>query len=144
MDCGELHEADEADEAFDCLVFAGGDAAKLRRKAHHALDAVGPGVADPVQRARLLALGFPRIDRVCLDTCQFGSGHLRAILAIKQTKHGTQTQRRLQKGCGAHRADCTIVRQSTRSIDERGCRKVSADLGVGLSTLNKWVNAFSE
>jgi transposase-like protein len=66
------------------------------------------------------------------------------MLAIKQTKHGTQTQRRLHKGCGAHRADCTIVRQSTRSIDERGCRQVSADLGVGLSTLNKWVNAFSK
>ena len=28
-----------------------------------------------------------------MDLSRFGSGHLRAILAIKETEHGTRTQR---------------------------------------------------
>ena len=57
MDCGELHEAEEA---FGDLVVAGGDAAKLLQKAHHALDAVTLGIAASVQRAGRFAVRFPR------------------------------------------------------------------------------------
>jgi hypothetical protein len=40
-----------------------------------------------------------------MDLPRFGSGHLRAILAIKETKDGPQTQRGIQKRCGTHRVD---------------------------------------
>lgn len=40
-----------------------------------------------------------------LDLSRFSSSHLRAILAIKETNHGPETQRRIQKRCRAHRVD---------------------------------------
>jgi hypothetical protein len=57
MDCGELHEAEEA---FGGLVVARRDAAKLLQEAHHALDAVAPGIAASVQRAGRFAVRLPR------------------------------------------------------------------------------------
>ena len=57
MDCGELHEAEEA---FGGLVIAGGDAAKLFQEAHHALDAVALGIAATVQRAGRFAVRLSR------------------------------------------------------------------------------------
>jgi hypothetical protein len=44
------------------------------------------------------------LHRFCLDLHRFRSGLLRAILAIKETGHGSDTQRRVQAGCGSHRA----------------------------------------
>jgi hypothetical protein len=93
------------------------------------------------------APGAASLSAQSLDPPQFGSGHLRAILTIKQTKHGTQTQREIQKGCGAHRADPlpAPLPGSRCAASMRGAgRQISADLGVGLSTLKKWVNAFSK
>jgi hypothetical protein len=49
----------EADEACGSLAIAISGAVKLRRKANHALDAFALGVARPIQRAGLLAVGFP-------------------------------------------------------------------------------------
>jgi hypothetical protein len=40
-----------------------------------------------------------------LDLSRFRSGHLRAILAIKETGYGSDTQRRVQAGCSSHRDD---------------------------------------
>jgi hypothetical protein len=57
MDCGELHEAEEA---FSGLVVAAGDAAKLFQEAHHALDAISPGIAATVQRAGRFAVRLSR------------------------------------------------------------------------------------
>jgi DNA replication protein DnaC len=37
-----------------------------------------------------------------LDLHRFCSGLLRAILAIKEIGHGSDTQRRVQAGCGSH------------------------------------------
>jgi hypothetical protein len=56
------------------------------------------------------------------------------MLAIKETGHGTQTQRLIQKGCRALIALSSVLMH----------KQVSADLGIGLSTPNKWVKAFSE
>jgi hypothetical protein len=60
MDCGDL---EEAEEAFGCLVVARRDAAKLLQQTHHALDAISPGIAATVQRARRFAVRLPRDDR---------------------------------------------------------------------------------
>jgi hypothetical protein len=57
MDCGELHEAEET---FGGLVVAAGDAAKLFLEAHHALDAISPGIAATVQRAGRFAVRLPQ------------------------------------------------------------------------------------
>ena len=43
--------------------------------------------------------------RIVLDLHRFRSGLLRAILAIKETGYGSNTQRRVQAGCGSHRAN---------------------------------------
>jgi hypothetical protein len=40
-----------------------------------------------------------------LDLSRFRSGLLRAILAIKETGYGSDTQRRVQAGCSSHRDD---------------------------------------
>jgi hypothetical protein len=61
MNCVDV---DEAEEALGDLVTADGDAAKLFWQAHHLLDAVAPSVSNPIQRAWLLAVGFPRDDRM--------------------------------------------------------------------------------
>jgi hypothetical protein len=61
MDCGELHEAEEA---FGCLVVARRDAAKLLQEAHRALDAISPGIAATVERAGRFAVRLPWDDRV--------------------------------------------------------------------------------
>jgi hypothetical protein len=57
-------DLDEAEDAHGGLVIAGGDAAKPLEHACHALDAVALGVSNPIQRARLLAVGFSRDDRM--------------------------------------------------------------------------------
>jgi hypothetical protein len=57
-------DLDEAEDAHGGLVIAGGDAAKPLEHACHALDAVALGVSNPTQRARLLAAGFSRDDRM--------------------------------------------------------------------------------
>ena len=43
--------------------------------------------------------------RTPLDLSRFRSGLLRAILAIKETGYGNDTQRRVQAGCSSHRGD---------------------------------------
>jgi hypothetical protein len=73
-------------------------------------------------------------DQPVLDLHRFRSGLLRAILAIKETGYGSDTQRRVQAGCGSH---CAHQWPDTAS----GC---VSDLGIGLSTLGKWVRAVSE
>ena len=40
-----------------------------------------------------------------VDLHRFRSGLLRAILAIKETEYGSDTQRRVQAGCGSHCAN---------------------------------------
>ncbi len=55
MDGGKL---DEAKEAFGGLVVARRDAAKLLQQTHHALDAVAPGLAAMIERARVLRFDF--------------------------------------------------------------------------------------
>ena len=45
------------------------------------------------------------LDRSILDLHRFRSGLLRAILAIKETGYGSNTQRRVQAGCSSHRDD---------------------------------------
>ncbi len=40
-----------------------------------------------------------------MDLSQYGSGHMRAILAIKETGYGNDIQRRVQAGCSSHRDD---------------------------------------
>jgi hypothetical protein len=57
MNCGELHEAEET---FGCLVVARRDAAKLLQEAHHALDAISPGIAATVERAGRFVVRLPR------------------------------------------------------------------------------------
>jgi len=47
-----------------------------------------------------------------LDLLRIGSGHLKAMLDIKETGHGTQTQRRIQKGCTAYRAEQRLCAQT--------------------------------
>jgi hypothetical protein len=44
-------------------------------------------------------------DEPDLDLSRFRSGLLRAILAIEETGYGSDTQRRVQAGCGSHRTD---------------------------------------
>ncbi len=61
VDGGEM---DEGEEARGGLVVAGGDAPELLQETHHALDAIAPGIALSVEGARVLAVGFPRDDRV--------------------------------------------------------------------------------
>jgi hypothetical protein len=60
QDCGELSKAEEAGGGF---VVARRDAPELLQQSHHALDAVAPGIAAPIQRARRFAVGLPRDDR---------------------------------------------------------------------------------
>ena len=67
-----------------------------------------------------------------LDLSRFRSGFLRAILAIKQTGSGCDTQRRVQNA----------VRIAQTSGPTR--RQVASDLGIGFSTLNRWVKAVSD
>ena len=54
-------------------------------------------MAQERDRDDLQALGAGR-----LDLSRFRSGLLRAILAIRETGSGNDTQRRVQAGCGLH------------------------------------------
>ena len=67
-----------------------------------------------------------------LDLSRFRSGFLRAILAIKQTGSGSDTQRRVQNA----------VRIAQTSGLTR-CQ-VASDLGIECPTLNRWVKAVSD
>ena len=69
-----------------------------------------------------------------MDLHRFCSGLLRTILAIKATEYGSDTQRREFKR--------DAVRIALTSGLTR--RQVASDLGIGLSTLGKWVRAVSE
>jgi transposase len=58
---------------------------------------------------------------------------LRAILAIKETRHGTPHSDEFKRDAAWIALTSGLMR-----------RQVPADLGIGLLTLNKWVKAFSE
>ena len=67
-----------------------------------------------------------------MDPSRFRSGFLRAILAIKQTGSGSDTQRRVQNA----------VRIAQTSGLTR--RQVASDLWIECATLNTWVKAVSD
>ena len=52
---------------------------------------------------------------------------------MRPTDMGGDTQRRVQTGCGSDCADQWQI-----------LRQVASDLGIGLSTLGKWVRAIAE
>ena len=69
----------------------------------------------------------------------FRSGVLRAILAIKGPNHGLGR-------IWQRYTSCEFKRDAVRIAQSSGLkrRRVASDLGLGHSTLGKWVRAFSE
>jgi hypothetical protein len=68
-----------------------------------------------------------------LDLRRFRSGLLGAIRVFKETGYGSDTRRRVQSGCGSHSAD-----------EWTDTALAASDLGIGHSTMGKWVRVFSE
>jgi transposase len=70
------------------------------------------------------------VNRQRLDLSRFYAAPLIAFTATKETNYGTETDGRIQPRCGAYRVNQWLTR-----------KQVADDLGVGMSTLNKWITA---
>ena len=93
------------DQSVDVAIIGGGFAGLAAARRLRQLD---PTLKVAVLEASRLAEGASGRNSgfmIDLDLHQFRSGLLRAILAIKETGYGSNTQRRVQAGCGSHRAD---------------------------------------
>ena len=78
-----------------------------------------------------------------VDLSRFDAASLIAFTATKETYYETETDGRIPPRCGTYRADqwayhCPAVDTQYR---REGRKQVADDLGVGMSTLNKWITA---
>jgi hypothetical protein len=97
MDRGEFHEAKEAGGG---LVVSGGDAAKQAQKAHHALDAIAPGKAAMIERARGFAVGLPWDDgarAAQMQLCAQAVGVM-AFVGEKLARRGLAKREQVRRG----------------------------------------------
>ena len=65
-----------------------------------------------------------------VDLSRFDAAPLIAFTVTKQTNYGTETDRRIPPRCGTHRVNQWVEAET-----------VADDLGIGMSTLNKWITA---
>jgi len=65
-----------------------------------------------------------------LDLSRFDAAPLIAFTATKEIDYGTETDGRIPQRCGAYCTTSGLTR-----------KQVADDLGIGMSTLNKWITS---
>ena len=68
-----------------------------------------------------------------MDLSRFDAAPLIAFTATKEIDYGTETDGRIPPRCGVYCANQWLTR-----------KQVADDLGVGMSTLNKWITAYRD
>jgi hypothetical protein len=124
MDGGKL---DEAEEAFGGLVVARRDAAKLPQQTHHALDAVAPGIAAPVQRAGRFAVRLPWDDRARAAQIQLRAQAVGVITFVGEqfARPGLAKREQVQRGGDVG----GLARRQMQGQGQSICDRQDVDLG---------------